>query len=539
MSDAKVTIDLDVLTDAGEKKLREFGDEAERAGSDAGTKSGRKFSDGFKAKIGGIAAAAGAAIGAAGVALVKESFDLYASYEQLAGGVETLFGDAAESVKKNADEAFRTAGLSANDYMETVTGFSASLINAMGGDTEKAAARADMAIRDMADNANKMGTSMETIQQTYASLSRGNFAMLDNLKLGFGGTKTEMERLLETAEQVKAANGEMVDYSIDNFADMVEAIHVVQESMGIAGATALEAATTIEGSVASMQAAWQNWLTGLGNTEADMSALTQSLVDSVITAASNIIPRVGIILATLATTIYAEIGNMIGTLIGELQANGPAIMDGAIEAFGNILTAIVDMGPDILAALALLLASLVVAVAEKAGEFATAAGEWLVKMGAAIGEKAHFIKDEIARGITDGVNRVKESVSEWVQAGKDMIGGLIDGIKAKASEIATAALDAVKGAINAAKDFLGINSPSKLMRDQIGKPMAEGVGVGFEQASPFAQIAQTVRAGASALSLAASGNTYNTTNTQNVTFHSAVTSPAEAARALRLTQLYG
>lgn len=539
MSDAKVTIDLDVITDAGEKKLREFGDEAERAGSDAGSKSGRKFSDGFKAKIGGIAAAAGAAIGAAGVALVKEAFDLYASYEQLAGGVETLFGDAAESVKKNADEAFKTAGLSANDYMETVTGFSASLINAMGGDTEKAAARADMAIRDMADNANKMGTSMETIQQTYASLSRGNFAMLDNLKLGFGGTKSEMERLLETAEQVKAANGEMVDYSIDNFADMVEAIHVVQESMGVAGATAAEAATTIEGSVASMQAAWQNWLTGLGNTEADMSALTQSLVDSVITAASNIIPRVGIILATLATTIQTEAMNMLTAFIEQLHAGGPEMAEGALELFLNIVTAIGEVATLVVDAVVLMLASVLVALVEKSVEFATAAGDWLVKMGAAIGEKAHFIKDEIGRGITDGINRVKDSVSDWIQAGKDMVNGLIDGVISAAAGLAQAAINAVTGAVQAAKNALGIASPSKVMRDEIGKPMADGVAVGFEKYNPFAQISRTVSLGAASLSASiASGGVTNNSTTQNITFAGQVGSAVETARALRLATVY-
>lgn len=517
MSDGKVTIDL--LLDASKAVAN-----AAKAGAQ-------------------IAGAAAAAIGAGTVAVAKKALELYSSYEQLAGGVDTLFGDAADSVKRNADEAFKTAGLSANQYMETVTGFSASLINAMGGDTEKAAAHADMAIRDMADNANKMGTSMDTIQQTYASLSRGNFAMLDNLKLGFGGTKSEMERLLSTAEQVKAANGEMVDYSIDNFADMVEAIHVVQESMGIAGATAAEAATTIEGSVNSAKAAWDNWLTGLGNPDADMTALTDQLVTSIVTAAQNIIPRIGVILTALGTTLYTQLGEMLPQAVAAISANGPAMaeemLNTGIEVFGNIATAIGELTPQILLALTLMLASVLVALVEKGVEFGTAAGEWLVKMGAAIGEKAHFIKDEIARGITDGINRVKESVSDWIQAGKDMIGGMIDGIKAKASEIATAAINAVKGAIDAAKDFLGINSPSKLMRDQIGKPMAEGVGVGFEQASPFAQIAQTVRAGAASLSLAAAGATYNTTNTQNVTFHSAVTSPAEAARALRLAQLYG
>lgn len=515
MSDGKVTIDL--LLDSSK---------AVASAAKAGAK---------------IAAAAAAAVGAGATAVAKKALDLYASYEQLAGGVDTLFGDAAESVKRNADQAFKTAGLSANQYMETVTGFSASLINAMGGDTEAAAARADMALRDMADNANKMGTSMDTIQQTYASLSRGNFAMLDNLKLGFGGTKKEMERLLETAEDVKAANGEMVDYSIDNFADMVEAIHVVQESMGIAGATAAEAATTIEGSVNSMKAAWDNWLTGLGNENADMDLLTQQLVDSIVTAANNVVPRIGVIVTTLASTLHSQISAALPQFIAAVSANGPAMAEEmlatGIEVFSKLGTAIADLTPEILTALALMLASLLVALVNKGVEYATAAGEWLVKMGAALAEKAHFIKDEIGRGITDGINRVKESVSDWVQAGKDMIDGLIDGIKQKAADMVDAAVGAVQDAVAAVADWLGINSPSKRMREEIGKPMAEGVGVGFEKYSPFGQIEQTLRTGAASLSLAA-GNTYNT-STQTVNFNQPVQSAAQVARAMRMQQAYG
>lgn len=489
-----------------------------------------------------IAAAAAAAVGAGATAVAKKALDLYASYEQLAGGVDTLFGDAAESVKRNADEAFRTAGLSANEYMETVTGFSASLIKSLGDDTEAAAAYADMAIKDMADNANKMGTSIDTIQQTYSSFARGNFAMLDNLKLGYGGTKAEMEKLLDDAEAIKAANGEMVEYSIDSFADMVEAIHVVQESMGIAGATALEAATTIEGSVASMQAAWDNWLTGLGNENADMNLLTEQLVESIVTAANNVIPRIGVIITTLASTLYTQISAALPQFIEAISANGVAMgeqmLATGIEVFSKIGDAIAELTPQILQALALMLAALLVAMVNKGVEFASAAGEWLAQMGAAIAEKAHFVVDEIQRGIDDGIQRVKDSVSDWVEAGKDMIGGLIDGVKAKAGEMVDAALGAVQDAVAAVAGWLGINSPSKRMREEIGKPMAEGVAVGFERYNPFNQISQTLRTGTASLSLAAAGNTYNTT-TQTVNFNQPMQSAAQVARAMRLNQTYG
>lgn len=529
MSDGKVLIDIEL--DA---------DQATAQADREGRKAGQKFSDGFSRKIAKLGAAvSGAAIGKAAVSFVKDALDMYAEYEQLAGGVETLFGDAAESVKKNADEAFKTAGLSANQYMETVTSFSASLIKSLGDDTEAAAAYADMAIKDMADNANKMGTSIDTIQQTYSSFARGNFAMLDNLKLGYGGTKAEMEKLLADAEAIKAANGEMVEYSIDSFADMVEAIHVVQESMGIAGATALEAATTIEGSVASMQAAWENWLVGLGNTEADMVALTNSLVDAVIIAASNIIPRIGIILTTLGTTIQQSLMDMLTQLIEQLHAGGPEMGEAALEMLLNIVTAINEVITLAVDAIILLLASLLVAIVEKGIEFFNAAVQVMTQMAQGVASGAKFVVDEIKRGIDEGLKRVKDTVSDWVQAGKDLIGGLIDGVISMASSLAAAAINAVSGAVDAAKSALGIASPSKVMRDEVGKPMADGVAVGFERYNPFDQISKTVAMGAANVSsaLASYGGVTNNT-TQNITFAGQVGSAVETARAIRLATVY-
>ena len=202
----------------------------------------------------GLAAGA-AVVGAKLVGVGKQAFDLYASYEQAVGGVDTLFKGASSTVQKYAAEAYKTAGVDANTYMSQVTSFSASLISSLGGDTAKAAELGNTAMIDMSDNANKMGTSIESIQQTYQSLARGNYAMLDNLKLGYGGTKTEMERLIADANKVRAANGEMANLSIDSFADVVTAIHTMQTEMDITGTTSKEAATTIEGSINSMKAA--------------------------------------------------------------------------------------------------------------------------------------------------------------------------------------------------------------------------------------------------------------------------------------------
>ena len=196
----------------------------------------------------------------------------YADFEQLVGGIDTLFKGSSATVQSYADNAYKTAGLSANAYMETATSFAGALLQSLGQDTEAAAAYADRAITDMSDNANKMGTSMDSIIATYQSLSRGNYAMLDNLKLGYGGTKAELERLLTDADALSEsfnlvydANGK-VSYS---FADIIDAIGIVQSEMGITGTTAAEATNTISGSVASMKAAWENWLVGLGDPNAD------------------------------------------------------------------------------------------------------------------------------------------------------------------------------------------------------------------------------------------------------------------------------
>ena len=265
-----------------------------------------KIGDGIKNKL-GIAAKAGvaavAAVGTATVAIGKTALDAYSNYEQLVGGIDTLFKASSGKMQQYAANAYQTAGVSANRYMEISTSFAAALISSLGGNTEAAADMANTAITDMSDNANKMGTSLETVQEAYMSLSRGNYEMLDSLKLGYGGTKSELERLLSDAEKFSAAQGKVRDFSVDSYSDIVEAIHIVQDEMGITGTTAEEAATTIEGSVNMAKAAWDNWLAGLGNEDADMEGLTDQLVQSVVIAGKNIIPRVGQIMVTLGQTV--------------------------------------------------------------------------------------------------------------------------------------------------------------------------------------------------------------------------------------------
>lgn len=332
MSDGKVVIDIEL--DASDAKA-----EADSAGKAVG----REFTSAVESslnKLVKVGAAAASAIVAGTAALTKQSLELYASYEQLVGGVDTLFKDSGEAVKRYANNAYRTAGMSANQYMETVTGFSAALINSLGGDTAAAAEFANMAITDMADNANKMGTSIDSIQQTYASLARGNYAMLDNLKLGYAGTKEGLEELMEAAEAYQAAQGNMVDYSVDSYADIVSAIHDVQTEMGITGATASEAATTIEGSVNAAKAAWENWLVSVADENASMEESTEQLMAAVVTAAENVIPRIAEIISTLLGPISGVVSALAGLLAGFAAFKAALAIQSAITAFRAAMAAV-------------------------------------------------------------------------------------------------------------------------------------------------------------------------------------------------------
>lgn len=299
-----------------------------------------KIGDGIKNKLGAAAkagVAAAAAVGTATIAIGKTVLDAYSNYEQLVGGIDTLFKASSGKMQQYAANAYQTAGVSANRYMEISTSFAAALISSLGGNTEAAADMANTAITDMSDNANKMGTSLETVQEAYMSLSRGNYEMLDSLKLGYGGTKSELERLLSDAEKFSAAQGKVRDFSVDSYSDIVEAIHIVQDEMGITGTTAEEAATTIEGSVNMAKAAWDNWLAGLGNEDADMEGLTDQLVGSVATAGENIIPRVGQIMVTLGQTV-ADYAPGVGLYLRDALINVlPEAVQGPMrDAFAGV-----------------------------------------------------------------------------------------------------------------------------------------------------------------------------------------------------------
>lgn len=310
-----------------------------------------KFSS-IAGKIGSVAANVGK-ISAVGVtasataiaALTKSALTAYADYEQLTGGVETLFKDSSDTIMKYAQGAYKTAGLSANEYMQTVTRFSAALINSVGGDTDRAAELANTAITDMADNANKMGTSLESLQNAYTGFSRGNFTMLDNLALGFSGTKEGMQQLLDKAQEISG-----IKYDISSYADMVEAIHVVQTEMGITGTTAKEASETISGSIASAKSAWKNLVTGFGDGTKDIGKLTTNFVTSVTTAAKNIVSKIPAILLGIGEGIKAALPMLISSVMGisgellpSLISSGTSMFKTAISAIAKNLPAMVEM----------------------------------------------------------------------------------------------------------------------------------------------------------------------------------------------------
>ena len=287
--------------DDAKKAMGSFKDQVKSHAKDA-TDNIKKMGDGI-VKVGktiGKAILAGTAAAAAGVvALGKKALDCYGDYEQLVGGIETLFKDSADTVMSYAKDAYKNQQMSANQYMEIATSFSASLLQSLNGDTAEAAKVADMAITDMSDNAAKMGSSMQSIQDAYQGFAKQNYTMLDNLKLGYGGTQEEMKRLLADAEKLTG-----IHYDISNLNDVYQAIHVIQTEMDITGTTAKEAATTIQGSIAMAKAAWTNWATGLMDDNADIKQLTQELIGSVKQVIENVAPRIGEFFDSLVESIH-------------------------------------------------------------------------------------------------------------------------------------------------------------------------------------------------------------------------------------------
>lgn len=560
--------------------------------------------------------ASAAAVGAASAgvaALGTACINAYADYEQLVGGVETLFKDSADTIQTYADNAYKTAGLSANEYMETVTSFSASLLQSLDGDTEKAAAAADLAITDMADNANKMGTAMESIQDAYQGFAKQNYTMLDNLKLGYGGTKEEMQRLLADAEKLSG-----VKYDLSSYADIVEAIHVIQTEMGITGTTAKEASTTIQGSVASMKAAWANLMVGMADDTQDFDLLLSNFIESIGTVADNLLPRIGVVIegmGKLVAGLAPEIASALPTLTNELlpnlvelgvqsisalvqgiQENGDSLAAGALSIVGTLAEGIAELLPMVADTAASLVVSLADGLTESlpniipvaietistlvenltenantvidAGiQIILALGEGLIaalpqlietvpqiviNIANVINENAprliktalyligqlaiglikaiptlianipqiiHAIVEafmafqwlnlgkQLIEGVANGVKKAGESMataakntfskfksklagvevaSELKNIGKHIIDGIVGGIKNSLSRIANVAGKIKDTLLSKLKGLFKIASPSKLMKEEVGAYIGEGIAVGIEESGQMA-----------------------------------------------------
>lgn len=653
--------------------------------------------------VGGTVKAFGAfaaAAGTAAVAVGKAAVSSYADYEQLAGGVDTLFGESSSKVQQYADNAYKTAGMSANQYLETVTGFSASLLQSLGGDTAAAAEKADMAITDMSDNANKMGSDMESIKNAYAGFAKGQFTLLDNLKLGYGGTKTEMQRLLDDATKLSG-----VEYDISSYADIVDAIHVVQTEMGITGTTAKEASSTISGSIDSMKGAYQNLMTGLADGDADLDALIDDLANSVLTVIDNIVPRIletvpriveavpqlATSLSTVANELVAQAGTLMQTLLpplldafftliqtaistlptllpqllnaamtlftgilsglqqtiplllamlpemisnvtATLTANLPQIIESGIdilvslvngitEALPSLIQAVIDLFPVIVTNITQqlpkivesglnLLVSLVNGIVQAIPQLVamlptiistvvstlTSMLPQIIQMGitllnslisgiinaipqlvAALPQVLNAIITTITQNlpkiIQSGIELIGALISgliqaipsliaavpqiisaiwdtitntDWLSLGKNIIDGVIQGVKNAASSLIYVFKDLASSALDAVKEFFGIASPSKVMRDQVGKMIPAGMAIGVEEGMDDEEdrIVDAMRKGVpttidsyintKAGSVTTAGYSQNGGFQQNISIYSPTQlSPSEVARQTR------
>lgn len=418
------------------KSVKEFATEEEKAGNNTLTLGdlikGNLISEGIIAGIRGLAGAM-KTVGSALLDIGKSAIDSYANYEQLIGGVETLFKDSSGIVEGYANNAYKTAGLSANDYMETVTSFSASLLQSLNNDTAKSAEVADMAITDMSDNANKMGTDMSMIQSAYQGFAKQNYTMLDNLKLGYGGTKSEMERLLKDAQKISG-----VKYDISNLSDVYNAIHVIQGELGITGTTAKEASTTIQGSVASMKSAWSNLLTGIADDNADWSTLVNNFVDSVVTAGDNLLPRIEVAVEGIGLLITDALGlllekvvpmgmQVIQNLITGISTQLPDIVSSVNNAIGVIINGIIAMLPQILQMGIQIIVSLVQGIAQSLPTLIPQMVDAVITMVDTLLDNIDLIIDagiQLLIGLADGliealpklIDRIPEIIDKLVQA---------------------------------------------------------------------------------------------------------------------------
>lgn len=417
---------MEDATDKSNKELKEMKKGFEDAGDGA-----LKFSDVLKANVlgdvivGGLKKIGSATleIGKTFLDVGKQALDSYANYEQLVGGVETLFKDSANIVEDYANNAYKNAGLSANDYMETVTSFSASLLQSLNNDTAKSAEVADMAITDMSDNANKMGTDMSMIQNAYQGFAKQNYTMLDNLKLGYGGTKSEMERLLSDAEKISG-----IKYDISSFADITQAIHVMQEEMGITGTTAKEAGTTIEGSINSMKSAWQNLLTDLANGGKNMGSLIENLMTTIfgdgtetnLGVFGNVLPVI--------QNIVSSFADVIPNIVDKLMEHLPYLLDAASEIIMSLVYGITENIPALMPVISDLVGNILQYIIESLPIIINSGVQIILALVQGIGESLPTLIPALVDAVVLIVETLIDNIDLIIDAGIQLILGLADGL---------------------------------------------------------------------------------------------------------------
>ena len=459
-----------------------------------------KIGNGLKtaAKIG--TAAVGAA--AAGItALTGAAVKNYAEYEQLVGGVDTLFKNASKKVQQYAANAYKTAGMSANEYMSTVTSFSASLLQSLGGDTDKAAEYANQALTDMSDNANKMGTSMEMIQNAYQGFAKQNYTMLDNLKLGYGGTKEEMKRLIADAAELDKS----IDANDMSFGNIVKAINAVQTQMGITGTTAIEAGRTISGSVGSMKAAWENLLTGLADGNADIEELVGNLVTTIVGDGTdknlgvfgNIKPAIETALngaVELVKELFPQIVEMLPSLLEQtipnlvssafsvvesiidaISDNSSKLSKSIVGAITSILLHAAENTPKLIGGIITLILSLIKEIGKNLGTIIPALITGIMDIIYEIAVRAPELTDAIFAVIDGIVNALTspEGIVKMTMAGFKLIVGLISGIVGSIPKVIFGALSIIT---NIATTFKETNW------GELGKNIVDGVLSGLKNA---------------------------------------------------------
>lgn len=413
-------------TDKSTKELKDMKKGFDDAGGGA-----LKFGDILKANILSEAIVSGVKklgsvvkeLGSLFIQVGKQALESYADYEQLIGGVETLFKKNASTVEKYANNAYKTAGLSANEYMETVTSFSASLLQSLGNDTAKSAKVADMAITDMADNANKMGTDMLMIQNAYQGFAKQNYTMLDNLKLGYGGTKSEMERLLSDAQKITG-----VKYNISNLNDVYQAIHAIQGKLGITGTTAKEASTTIQGSVNAMKSAWQNMLTGLAGNSENLKQLIDNLMTSIfgdgtegnLGVLGNVLPVIERIIESFSSVIPA--------IVARLGEHLPELLNAGMELFQNLITGITTTIPQLIPALLEFINQFVQFITQNLPTILQTGITLLLELVRGISQSLPELIPIAIQCIMDLVNTLLDNIDEVIECGIELLVALTEGL---------------------------------------------------------------------------------------------------------------